>query len=109
MEEKILYSYTGLFDTPDEITHAAEKVSESGYKNFDVHTPYPIHGMPKAMKLPSSKLGYVALVAGLSGTLGALLMTWWMSAVDYPIVIGGKPLFSSNSRTTLTRCTEQRT
>ena len=94
MEEKILYSYTGIFDTPDDITHAAEKVGEAGYKKFDVHTPYPIHGMPKAMKLPSSKLGYVALVAGLSGTLGALLMTWWMSAVDYPIVIGGKPLFS---------------
>jgi mono/diheme cytochrome c family protein len=94
MNEKILHSYTGIFDTPDEITHAAEKTVEKGYKKFDVHSPYPIHGMPKAMNLQPSKLGYVALVVGLSGALAAVLLTWWISAVDYPIVIGGKPLFS---------------
>ncbi|MDQ7816958.1 MAG: DUF3341 domain-containing protein [Melioribacteraceae bacterium] len=94
MSEKILYSYTGIFDTPDEIIHAAEKASEYGFKNYDVHTPYPLHGMNKAMKLPPSKLGYVALVVGLSGALAALLLMFWMSAVDYPIVIGGKPFFS---------------
>ena len=94
MSEKILYSYTGIFDTPDEIIHAAEKVAGEGYTKYDVNTPYPLHGMDDAMKLPPSKLGYVALVFGLSGTLGALLSLWWVSAIDYPIVIGGKPLFS---------------
>lgn len=94
MSEKILYSYTGIFDTPDEIVHAAEKASEHGFEKYDVHTPYPLHGMNKAMKLPPSKLGYVALVVGLSGALAALLLMFWMSAVDYPIIIGGKPFFS---------------
>ncbi|MEW6195478.1 MAG: quinol:electron acceptor oxidoreductase subunit ActD [Bacteroidota bacterium] len=94
MNEKILYSYTGIFDSPDAIIKATEKVSEKGYKKYDVHTPYPLHGMNKAMKLPPSKLGYVALVVGLSGALSALLLMFWMSAVDYPVVIGGKPLFS---------------
>lgn len=94
MSEKILYSYTGIFDTPDEIIHAVEKTSEHGFKKYDVHTPYPLHGMNKAMKLPPSKLGYVALVVGLSGALAALLTMFWMSAVDYPIIIGGKPFFS---------------
>lgn len=94
MSGKILYSYTGLFDSPDAIKHAAEKASEFGFKKYDVHTPYPLHGMNKAMKLPPSKLGYVALVVGLSGALAALLLMFWMSAIDYPIVIGGKPLFS---------------
>jgi hypothetical protein len=94
MSEKILYSYTGIFDTADQIIHAAEKTSDKGYKKYDVHTPYPLHGMNQAMKLPPSKLGYVALVVGLSGALAALLLMFWMSAVDYPIVIGGKPFFS---------------
>ncbi|NMB80662.1 MAG: DUF3341 domain-containing protein, partial [Ignavibacteria bacterium] len=94
MSDKILYSYTGIFDTPDEIIHAAEKTSEHGFKKYDVHTPYPLHGMNQAMKLPPSKLGYVALVVGLSGALAALLTMFWMSAVDYPIIIGGKPFFS---------------
>lgn len=94
MSEKILYSYTGIFDTPNAVIHAAEQVSKEGFTKYDVNTPYPLHGMDKAMKLPPSKLGYVALVFGLAGTLGALLSLWWVSAIDYPIVIGGKPLFS---------------
>jgi hypothetical protein len=50
--------------------------------------------MPKAMNLAPSKLGYISLAVGLSGAVAALLTMFWMSAVDYPIVIGGKPLFS---------------
>jgi mono/diheme cytochrome c family protein len=94
MSDKILYSFTGIFDTPDEIIHAAEKAVEKGYKKYDVHTPYPLHGMNSAMNLPPSKLGYIALIVGLSGALASLLTMFWMSAIDYPIVIGGKPLFS---------------
>ncbi len=94
MSEKILYSYTGLFDNPDAIINAAVKAGEKGYKKYDIHSPYPVHGMPKAMKLPASKLGYVALALGLTGTLSALALTYWVSAIEYPIVIGGKPLFS---------------
>lgn len=94
MSEKVLYSITGLFSKADDIIKAAETVSEKGYKKFDVNTPYPIHGMPKAMKLGRSKLGYAALIFGLSGILAALLMTFWMSAVDYPMIIGGKPYFA---------------
>lgn len=94
MNEKILYGYTGLFDTPDEIIHAAEKVNNEGIKKYDVNTPYPVHGMDKAMKLPPSKLGYAALVFGLSGTIAALALMFWMSVIDYPLVIGGKPFFA---------------
>ena len=94
MTEKVLYSVNGLFDTADEIIEAAEKVSAKGYTKYDVHTPYPVHGMDKAMKLPPSKLGYAALVFGLSGTITALSLMYWMMAVDYPNVIGGKPFFA---------------
>ncbi len=94
MSEKVLYSITGIFDTPDEIIEAADKVADKGYKKFDVNTPYPIHGMNNAMKLPPSKLGYAALVFGLSGTMAALALMFWTSVIDYPNIIGGKPFFS---------------
>ncbi|MBN1299656.1 MAG: DUF3341 domain-containing protein [Melioribacteraceae bacterium] len=94
MNDKILYGYTGVFDSPDEIIRAADKTAEEGYKKFDVNTPYPVHGMDKAMKLPPSKLGYAALVFGLSGTVSALLLMFWISVIEYPIVIGGKPFFA---------------
>lgn len=94
MSKKVLYSYTGLFDTPDEIISAANKTAARGFKKYDVNTPYPVHGMDAAMKLPPSKLGYVALVVGLSGALAALLFMFWTAAIEYPQIIGGKPDFA---------------
>jgi len=88
-----LYGVTALFDTPDGIIAAAEKVS-SNYKKFDVLTPYPLHGMDDAMKMKPSKIGWVAFIAGITGTSLAFLMMWWMVGVDYKNVIGGKPFFN---------------
>ncbi|MCC6746185.1 MAG: DUF3341 domain-containing protein [Deltaproteobacteria bacterium] len=82
------------FETPAAIYHAAESVRDAGYTRWDVHTPFPVHGMDKAMGLKQSKLPWVVLVMGLTGAGGALLLQWWISAVDYPVVIGGKPFFS---------------
>lgn len=82
------------FDTPAQIVEAAGAVSDAGYRDFDAHTPFPIHGLDRAMKVPGSKLGWIVFAHGLFGGCFALWFQWWMSAVDYPIVIGGKPYFS---------------
>jgi hypothetical protein len=89
-----LYSITALFNTPDEILHAAERISEAGYTKFDVHTPYPVHGMDHAMRLKTSKVGYFAFVFGLLGALSAITFISWVTISDYPLVIGGKPFWS---------------
>ena len=56
------------FDTPPATMHAAEKLRDAGYKSFEAHTPFPVHGMDKAMGLPDSKLGWIVLVCGITGT-----------------------------------------
>ncbi len=94
MNPQKLYAVTALFDTPDQIIAAAEKVSGAGYKEFDVNTPYPVHGMDNAMKLKPSRLGYITLAAGLSGAAFALLFMFWALSIDYPMIIGGKPFFA---------------
>lgn len=94
METNLLYAVTALFDTPDGIIHAAEAVHEAGYTKFDVHTPYPVHGMNDAMSLKDSKIGFTSLVAGLLGGAGIFGFIAWVFLVDYPNVIGGKPYFS---------------
>jgi mono/diheme cytochrome c family protein len=91
---KPLYGLTALFDSPDAIMHAAEAVTQAGYTKFDVHTPYPVHGMDGAMKLKPSKLGYFALAFGLTGALSAISFITWVTLRDYPLVIGGKPFWS---------------
>lgn len=79
------------FDSPAACMHGAEKLRDGGYKLFDAHTPFPVHGMDRAMGLPDSKLGWIVLACGISGTSLAWLMMYWMNGVDYPLIIGGKP------------------
>ncbi|MBS2011576.1 MAG: DUF3341 domain-containing protein [Deltaproteobacteria bacterium] len=79
------------FDTPGECLHAAEALRDAGYKDFDTHTPFPVHGMDAAMGMTDSKLGWIVFPIGLTGTTLAVTMMHWMNNIDYPIIIGGKP------------------
>lgn len=83
--------YLAEFNTPDEIMHAAAKCRDEGYDKWDVHTPYPLHGMDAAMGLSDSRLGWIVLACGLTGLSLAVLMMQWMNGIDYPLIIGGKP------------------
>ncbi len=94
MASKVLYSITALFKTPDEIIRAAEKTRAAGYEHYDVHTPYPVHGMDAEMNLKPSKIGRFALVFGFLGALSAIGFISWTTVVDYPLTIGGKPFWS---------------
>lgn len=82
------------FDSPDTLYRAAEKIRDAGYKEFDCHSPFPIHGMDAAMGLKRSPLGFIVFLLGTIGLLFGVWLTWWTSAVDYPHVISGKPYFS---------------
>ncbi len=82
------------FRNPGVLLHAAERMHKEGYRFFDTHSPFPIHGMDRAMGLGQSKVGYIALGGGLGGLLTGYLMQWWMGGYDYPINVGGKPFFA---------------
>ena len=82
------------YTTPADAIHAAEKVRDAGFRKWDVFTPFPVHGMDKAMGLGNSKVGWFSFIGGVTGYTSGMLMIWWMNAIDYPIVIGGKPMFS---------------
>ena len=94
MADKKIFGVTALYNNPDAIISAASKIASSGFTKWDVNSPYPIHGIDKAMKMKPSKLGIVTLVFGLSGAVLALILMWWTMSVDYPMIIGGKPYFS---------------
>jgi hypothetical protein len=89
-----IYGIIAEFDTPADIIQAAEKVRNSGFRKWDVFTPFPVHGMDKAMGLKNSVVGWFSFLGGVTGYTTGMLMIWWMNAYNYPIVIGGKPMFS---------------
>jgi hypothetical protein len=82
------------FDNPAHLLEAARKIKDAGYKKFDCHSPFPIHGMDHAMGLKRSPLGYIVFIVALVAFLGGISLEWWTSSVDYPLVISGKPFFS---------------
>jgi hypothetical protein len=91
------YGIIAEFTTAASVLHAAEKVRDAGYRRWDVFTPFPVHGMDQAMGLKNSKVGWFSFLGGVTGYTTGMLMIWWMNGVDYPLVVGGKPMFSPHS------------
>lgn len=89
-----LFGALARFGSPRDLYHACEHVRDAGYTRWDAHSPFPVHGLEKAMGLRPSKLPWLVLVAGLSGAGGAMLLQWWVHTTAYPLVISGKPFFS---------------
>ncbi|MFZ4405201.1 MAG: DUF3341 domain-containing protein [Pseudobdellovibrionaceae bacterium] len=83
-----------IFLEESKVLKAAQKTREMGFEKFDAISPYPIHGMEEAAGIKRSTIPYVTFIAGLTGLISGLLLTWWTSAVDWPLNVGGKPFFS---------------
>jgi len=90
----IQYGILAEFDSTAAALHAAEKVRDAGFRCWDVFTPFPVHGMDRAMGLKNSKVGWFSFLGGVTGYTSGMLMIWYMNAFDYAIPVGGKPMFS---------------
>ena len=88
-----LYGMLTDFSDATTLLHAVEQVRDAGFTKWDVHTPFPVHGMDDAMGIKGTQLPFIVLAGGITGFGLALLMQWWMNAVDFPFWISGKPFF----------------
>ena len=93
MSEKI-YGLIAEFDSPAAILHAAEKVRDAGYRRWDTFTPFPIHGMDRAMGVRRSFIPRFSLAGGIIGFVTGMTLIWWADAWNFKLTVGGKPLFS---------------
>ena len=82
------------FADPESLMKACAKVRDEGFSRWDAHTPFPIHGLERAMGIRRSWVSAFVLVMGLSGAAAGMLLQWWVSELAYPLVISGKPFFS---------------
>ncbi len=82
------------FANPGVLLDAAKATRAAGYRFYDTHSPFPIHGMDSAMGLANSKVGLFTLGGGATGLMLATWMQWWMGSVDYPLSISNKPAFA---------------
>jgi hypothetical protein len=84
----------GCFTEEDVLFDAVKKVRKAGYKLHDVYTPFPIHGLDKAMGLRDTSIHTAGFLYALFGTTTALSFMTWAFTVDWPLNVGGKPNFA---------------
>jgi len=91
-EDKV-YAVMGEFDEPEELVKAGHAIRGMGYTKLDAMTPFPVHGIDEALGIPYSKIGWIVLGGALAGILTAQVLIYYVGVIDYPLIIGGKPLF----------------
>ncbi|MEO7312792.1 MAG: DUF3341 domain-containing protein [Chitinophagaceae bacterium] len=72
---------------------AVKRVRQAGFKIHDVYTPYPVHGLDKALGLRETSLHTAGFIYGMTGTTIALSFMGWVFTTSWPLNIGGKPHF----------------
>jgi len=94
LEKGRVYGLIAEFENPSALVAAARAAREAGYRAIDAYSPFPIHELPHALALPRTKLPFLVLGGGLTGTVTALVMQWFSATVHYPVNVGGRPLAS---------------
>lgn len=88
-----VYAVIGEFSEPEELVEAGRKIRNMGYTKLDAMSPFPVHGIDDAIGIPHSKLGWLVIFFSALGGLTALGLIYYVGAINYPLVIGGKPVF----------------
>lgn len=89
-----MYGLLAEYETPAALYKACERVRDAGYGAWDAHTPFPVHGLEKAMGLGPSLIPWIVCVLGFSGAALGFGLQYWTSVIEYPLIISGKPFNS---------------
>jgi hypothetical protein len=82
------------FEDPNTLVAAAHRAYHEGYRCMDAYTPFPIEELHEALGMHHTRLPLIVLIGGLLGGIGGYTLQYWVSAVAYPLNIGGKPYHS---------------
>ncbi len=92
-----VYGLLARFAGPGELLEAARKLRAAGYRWIDTYSPFPIHGMERALRLGRSRVPAFVFVGGAIGVLFAQFVQYYESTVSYPLIVHGKPFNSAES------------
>lgn len=88
---KIIY---GLYGDDDDLLLGVKAFREKGIEIAEVYTPFPVHGLDKALGLKKTRISDAAFFYALYGVSIGAVTTWYMMSLDWPMNIGGKPALS---------------
>ena len=93
-KEAPIYGLLAEFDTPENLVHAVRAARTAGYRKMDAYTPFPVEHLSEELGFHRTALPLVVLIGGLVGCVGGFFLQYWVSVIDYPLNIGGRPLNS---------------
>lgn len=82
------------FASADELVEAARGVRARGHVPVDAYTPVPVAELEEILGLRRTRIRWLVLLAGLGAAALTYLLQWWITAVAYPLNVGGRPLHS---------------
>ncbi len=91
MKRPPIHGLMAEFDSPTELVLAARRAHEEGYRKMDAYTPFPIEELSDAIGFRHTRLPLVVLIGGVLGCLGGYGLQYWVSAIEYPLNVGGRP------------------
>lgn len=94
MKRTPVYGLMAEFESAQSLVDAAHKTHAAGFQKIDAYSPFPIEGLAEAIGFTKNRVPLVVLIGGLIGGLSGYLMQYWISAISYPINVGGKPYHS---------------
>ena len=83
-----------IYTDDDILMSAVKKVKAQKHHIEEIYTPFPVHGLDKAMGLAPTRIAITAFMYGLVGLTVAITMMNFIMIEDWPQNIGGKPSFS---------------
>ena len=83
-----------IYDDDDKLLDAVKHMKKEGVYIEDVFTPFPVHGLDKALGLAPTRISIAGFIYGCIGFAFAIFMMNYIMIVDWPQNIGGKPSFS---------------
>ncbi len=89
-----IYGLLAEFAQPEALLDAVRRARAAGYRKMDAYTPFPVEHLAEELGFHHTALPLIVLIGGLIGCGGGFLLQYWISAVDYPLNIGGRPLNS---------------
>jgi hypothetical protein len=82
------------FERPEDLLEAVRRARRAGYRRMDAYTPFPIEGLSEELGFHQTRLPLLVLIGGILGCVIGFAMQYWISVVDYPLNVGGRPLNS---------------
>lgn len=89
--DALLYGLLAEFDTPEALVAAARQARAAGYRQVEGYTPYPVEELYDALELHRTPVPLIVLLGGILGAATGYGLQYWVSAVAYPLNVGGRP------------------